>query len=178
MWISSAWDVLALFLIPIGGGIPAGVILAKHHGFHWPATVVLYLISDVALALVFEPVVVLVKKLALRHAKLALAIRAIKAATEKIISKYGVNPNPLTLIMISFVVDPMTGRTAALTAGHGFITGWTFAILGDMIFFTILMVSTLCLNNILGDGTWTTVIITVAVMGIHFAVKRFREKRA
>ena len=28
--------VLMLFLIPIGGGIPAGVLLARDHGLAWP----------------------------------------------------------------------------------------------------------------------------------------------
>src|SRR5690242_17030101 len=54
-WLSHAWAVLALFLIPIGGGIPAGVLLAKSHGLAWPITTILYFISDVILAFIFEP---------------------------------------------------------------------------------------------------------------------------
>ncbi len=50
------FPVLMLFLIPVGGGIPAGVLLARTRGLAWPVTAGLYLISDVLLALAFEPV--------------------------------------------------------------------------------------------------------------------------
>jgi len=43
-----------LFLIPVGGGIPAGVLLARDKGLAWPVTAGLYLISDILLALAFE----------------------------------------------------------------------------------------------------------------------------
>ncbi len=49
-------SVLMLFLIPVGGGIPAGVLLARDEGLAWPVTAGLYLISDILLALAFEPV--------------------------------------------------------------------------------------------------------------------------
>ena len=48
--------VLSLFLIPVGGGIPAGVLLAKKIGLRWPLTAALYFVSDVILAFAFEPV--------------------------------------------------------------------------------------------------------------------------
>jgi len=37
--------VLMLFLIPVGGGIPARVLLAERTGLAWPVTAVLYFIS-------------------------------------------------------------------------------------------------------------------------------------
>lgn len=42
-------------LIPIGGGIPAGVLLGKTHHLAVGIVSFLYLVSDVILALVFEP---------------------------------------------------------------------------------------------------------------------------
>jgi len=48
--------VLMLFLLPVGGGIPAGVLLAHAKGLAWPMTTGLYFVSDVILALAFEPV--------------------------------------------------------------------------------------------------------------------------
>lgn len=49
-------SVLKLFLIPVGGGIPAGVMLAQSKGLAWPVTTILYLFSDIVLAIAFEPV--------------------------------------------------------------------------------------------------------------------------
>ena len=48
--------VLMLFLLPVGGGIPAGVLLARAKGLAWPMTAGLYFVSDVVLAIAFEPV--------------------------------------------------------------------------------------------------------------------------
>lgn len=45
--------VLMLFLIPVGGGIPAGVLLARTMGLRWPVTAGLYFVSDLILALAF-----------------------------------------------------------------------------------------------------------------------------
>ncbi|HEX7554888.1 MAG TPA: hypothetical protein VF378_15135, partial [Geothrix sp.] len=69
-----------LFLLPIGGGIPAGVLLAQHRGFAWPLTAALYLVSDVLLALAFEPLLRLLVILAGRVPFLARFGAAMKVA--------------------------------------------------------------------------------------------------
>ena len=48
--------VFMLFVLPVGGGIPAGVLLARANGLPWPVTAGLYFVSDVVLALASEPV--------------------------------------------------------------------------------------------------------------------------
>jgi hypothetical protein len=94
---------------------------------------------------------------------------------DKSIAHYGNKTGPLALIMIAFTVDPMTGRAAAIAAGHGFVTGWMVAIAGDMIYFTLLMVSTLWLNSILGDGTWTVIIILLVMMIVPVVIRKLRS---
>ena len=172
--LSAPWKVLTLFLIPIGGGIPAGVLLAKSFKMAWPLTVILYFISDVILALLFEPLLVLVIAAGKRSLRLGRMAAAFKNAMKKSTAHFGSNLGPLALIMIAFGSDPMTGRTVAVAAGHGFVMGWMFAIMGDMIYFGLLMASTLWLNNILGDGTWTTIIILVLMMVVPWIVRRLR----
>lgn len=174
-FISNAWEVFVLFAIPVGGGIPAGVVLAKKRGLSWIVMLILYFFSDVALACVFEPLVLFINLAGKRHQFIGRMNEAIKKSTHKTISKYGIKSGPFTLVTIAFGVDPMTGRTAALASGHGFITGWTLAIIGDMLFFSVLMASTLWLNNILGDGTWTAIIIMVAMTVFPFLIRRLRE---
>ena len=173
---SNAWAVFLLFSIPIGGGIPAGVLLAQSRGLTWPVMTLLYLLSDIVLACWFEPMVKLMVLGGKRSPFLARFNQALKQSMQQTISKYGINPHPFTLIVVAFGVDPMTGRTAALAAGHGFISGWTLAILGDMIFFSVLMASTLWLHHILGDGTWTAVIIMVLMIGVPALVKKIRNR--
>ena len=170
------WDVFLLFAIPIGGGIPAGVILAQKQGVGWLSMCIIYFCSDVLLALVFEPVMRGIAW-ASRYIEFLDRVRStLKKSTERTIAAYGAKPGPILLIGIAFGVDPMTGRAAALARGHGFLSGWTIAIAGDMIFFFLIMTSTLWLNNLLGDGTWTAVIIMGLMMIIPPLILRLRRK--
>ena len=174
--MKSAWEVFLLFLIPIGGGIPAGVVLAQAKGLAWPLMMALYLASDIVLAFLFEPFLWLVAWSGKRFAVIARTADVFKKAMNQSVSKYGVSPGPFSLVMISFGVDPMTGRTAAKAAGHPFVSGWALAITGDMIFFTVIMASTLWLNNLLGDGTWTAVIIMLAMIAVPAIIRRVRSR--
>src|SRR5512147_53013 len=75
--------VLKLFLIPIGGGIPAGVLLARANGLAWPVTAGLYLISDLILALALEPILLGLAALAERVPALARFRTAFRAASQR-----------------------------------------------------------------------------------------------
>lgn len=174
--LSDAWDVLVLFLIPIGGGIPGGVLLAKSKGIEWPEMTLLYLISDMILACIFEPLMLLSRAGAKRSAYLSRVGAAFKKSTEKTLAYYGNKRSPLALILIAFGVDPMTGRIVAAAAGHGFIPGWALAITGDMFYYAMLMVSTLFLRNVLGDGTAATIIILVVMTIGPMLWRKLREK--
>ena len=81
---------------------------------------------------------------------------------------------PLGLVMVSFGVDPMTGRAAAAMAGHGFVTGWAIAIAGDMLYFGLLMASTLWLNGILGDERLTVFAILALMLVLPSIIRRLR----
>lgn len=177
-FLSKSWEVLLLFLIPIGGGIPAGVLLARNSGLSWVIMMILYFISDVILAFLFEPLMMLTIALGKRFSSISWVATLLKKSTERTTSRYGTSLGPLSLVFISFGVDPMTGRAAAAAAGHGFLSGWILAIAGDMIYFTVLMISTLWLNTALGDDTKTTVFILVLMAVLPPLFNRlFRKKR-
>jgi len=76
-------SVLKLFLIPVGGGIPAGVMLAQAKGVVWPVTTLLYLVSDIILAFLFEPVLRLLSIICSKISSLACVAAAMKAATAR-----------------------------------------------------------------------------------------------
>ncbi len=171
------WDVFLLFIIPIGGGIPAGVLLAKSRGINWPIVMSLYFVSDLLLAITFEPVMLLFIKLGKRISILARITAMMKVMIAKTLEHYGNTSGIFALVMIAFGVDPMTGRAVAVAAGHGFVVGWMIAIAGDMMYFTLIMVSTLWLNNILGNGTWTMFIILGLMIIIPQLLKRVQLKK-
>ncbi len=169
-------SVLLLFLIPVGGGIPAGVLLARDNGLAWPVTAGLYLISDILLALAFEPVLRLLAWVTGRIPFLTRLSTRMKAAMAKS-SEYmsGTGAGPISLVMISFGVDPMTGRASAMAAGHGFLMGWVFAITGDMLYYAVIAVSTLHLNRYIRDPDTTTWIILAAMLVVPMIIRAFRK---
>ena len=170
------FSVLKLFIIPVGGGIPAGVLLASSKGLAWPITTGLYLVSDIALALAFEPLLRLIATVARKIPFLARISAAMKAVTVRSTAHMcGTSTGPLALVMISFGVDPMTGRATAHAAGHGFVAGWAFAIAGDMLYFAVIALTTLRLNSYFQDPNTTMLIVLGAMFGVPILVRYFRS---
>jgi hypothetical protein len=173
---STMLSVLKLFIIPVGGGIPAGVLLAGAKGLAWPITTVLYLVSDIFLALAFEPILRILAAVMGRVRFLARFSAALKAATARSVAHFGgAGAGPISLVMISFGVDPMTGRATALAAGHGFLSGWAFAIAGDMLYFGVIALTTLHLNAYIHDPNTTMMIVLGAMFGVPYLVRYFRS---
>jgi hypothetical protein len=171
-------SVLKLFLLPVGGGIPAGVLLARDQGLAWPVTTGLYLVSDLVLALAFEPILRFLAALGRRIPLLARLSAALKGATARSVAHIsGTGAGPLALVMIAFGVDPMTGRATALAAGHGFLAGWAFAIAGDMLYFAVIALATLRLNAYCDPNT-TVLIVLGAMFLVPMLVRYFRPAPA
>ena len=172
---SGMLPVLKLFLLPVGGGIPAGVLLARANGLAWPVTTGLYLVSDMVLALAFEPILQLLAALGRKVPFIARLSAALKAATARSVAHFsGTSSGPLTLVMIAFGVDPMTGRATALAAGHGFLAGWAFAIAGDMLYFAVIALTTLRLNSYFRDPNTTMLVVLGAMFAVPILVRFFR----
>lgn len=176
---SAMLAVLKLFVIPVGGGIPAGVLLAQAKGVTWPVTTLLYLISDLLLAVAFEPVLRLLALLCGRVPFLARLGTALKAATARSAAHFGgTGAGPLALVMIAFGVDPMTGRSSALAAGYGFVAGWLFAIAGDMLYFAVIALTTVRLNRYFHDPETTVLLVLGAMLIVPALVRRLRPHPA
>ena len=170
--------VLTLFLIPVGGGIPAGVLLARKNGLAWPVTAGLYFISDVILAFAFEPVLRLLVAISRRVRILGRIAAVMTAAMERTAAHYGgTGAGPFMLVMIAFGVDPMTGRAAAHAAGHGFIGGWAVAIAGDMLYYGVIAFTTVRLNAYIQDPNTTMLIVLGAMIVVPIIVRRIRARR-
>jgi len=167
--------VFMLFLLPVGGGIPAGVLLARANGLSWPVTAGLYFVSDVVLAVAFEPVLRLLAALGRKVrflARCGAIMSKAMARNSAYFARTGVGP--ITLIMISFGVDPITGRATALAAGHGIVAGWGFAIAGDMLYYAVIAVTTLRLNRYFRNPDTTMWIVLGAMIVVPLIVRYFR----
>jgi len=150
-WPVGGWGAFLLFLFPLGGGIPVGVLMARDGGVGPLGTSILYFLSDVVLAFMTEPFLVLIQWVGRRVPALArLGHWLGRFAGSAGLRDEGPR-GPLGLILVAFAISPTTGRAAAAAAGHGFVPGWAFAITGDMGYFVLLMGSTLWLSEVLGN---------------------------
>lgn len=175
--LRSMLDILKLFVIPVGG-IPAGVLLAQANGVPWPVTAILYLVSDILLAIAFEPMLRLMARFCSRIPRLSRFGALMRAATARSVAHYGgAGASPLTLVMIAFGVDPMTGRASALAAGYGFVSGWAFAIAGDMLYFAVIAVTAMGLNSYIRNPEMTMLIVLGAMLVIPMVIRRLRVCR-
>ena len=104
--------------------------------------------------------------------------RFLRGMVKRTTEHYGTAGGPLALIMVAFGVDPMTGRAAAAAAGHGFVSGWSIAITGDMMYFALLMVSTLWLNDVLGDERLTIGAMLVVMLVVPGIIRRWHARRS
>jgi len=171
--------VLMLFLLPVGGGIPAGVLLARSRGLAWPVTAGLYFLSDLLLALALEPLLCLLVLWGGRLPRLARLGAALRTAVQRSAAHFaGSGAGPLSLLMIAFGVDPMTGRAAALAAGHGFLAGWAFAIAGDLLYYAVIAVTTLRLSAYIHDPNTTMLVVLGAMFLLPVLVRRASALRS
>lgn len=176
-WPTGTLGVFLLFLVPVGGGIPLGVIMARNAGIPPPVTIGFYLVSDIVLAITTEPLIAFFAWLG-RHVDV---VRRIGGVFSRLAGRAGLDHSgkrgPLGLILLSFSISPTTGRAAAAAAGHGFFPGWAMAITGDMGYFLLLMVSTLWLSGVLGDDRVTIGAVLLITWLVPMLIGRIRRAR-
>jgi hypothetical protein len=175
-WPAGFWGAFLLFLVPIGGGIPVGVLMARDAGVSPPMMALMYFVSDIFMAVTHEPFFWLLGWLASIVPAVAKVRDFFARASNQAGLRDGGGRGPLGLILFSFTVDPVSGRGAAAAAGHGFIMGWVFAIAGDMIYFAVLMAATLWLSGVFGDERITVGVVLLTVWGLSMLIRRRQQQ--
>ncbi len=171
--------VFLLFLIPVGGGIPAGVLLARAQGLAWPLTAALYAASDVVQALLFEPILRGLVRLGARipfPERFRAAWREARARTAEPLR--GSPAGPAALVLISFGMDPMTGRASALAAGYGPVLGWVFAIAGDLLYYAVVAFATLRLSDRVKNPETAVALVLTAMVVLPLVFRSLRARFA
>jgi hypothetical protein len=174
-WPAGAAGALLMFVMPLAAGIPFGVIMARDAGLSPLMTAALYLVSDLVLAVTAEPVVALLRWLAGRVAIVARMGQVLARVTGSAGLNEGRVRGPLGLILFSFSISPTTGRAAAAAAGHGFFVGWTLAIIGDMLFFGLLMATTLWVASVFGDSRQIIGALAIGMWILPLLIRRMRR---
>jgi hypothetical protein len=174
-WPHGWVGVLLLFCVPMGVGVPPGVLLAKQAGLGPAMTTNLYLLSDVLMAFVFEPMLRLLAAVARRRRRLAHLRDAYGIALARVMPR-GNLAGPGGVVLTGFGMGLPFGRALAALAGYGLVMGWLLTIAGDSLYFLIGLVSTLWFGGMFGDqrmaalaGIAVMVVVAVAVHRLRFS---------
>jgi hypothetical protein len=166
--------VLALFFAPIGPGIPAGVLLARHLPLHPAATFGLYTVSDVVAAIVCTPVFAFLRRYARRvrpirwlgRRMLALAMIGVSAERE------GFRSALSRIATVGFGVDVYTAGLLATSLRVPHLPGWTAAIAGDLVWFGLLLATSLAAASLVDDDRFVLLVMVVAMIAIPRIARR------
>jgi hypothetical protein len=177
-WPAGGLGAFLLFLVPVGGGIPLGVLMARDGGVSPVITALLYLASDVVIALFAEPWLAFLRWVGRRIPFVGRVGERLSRFSGGAGLKDGGARGPLGLVLVSFTTSPTMGRAATSAAGHGFLSGWALAITGDMLYFVLLMASTLWISGVLGDERVTVGAVLVATWVLPTLLRRVRLRRS
>jgi hypothetical protein len=167
--------VLALFFAPVGPGIPAGVLLARHVPLNPALTFGLYALSDVIAAFVCHPIFALLR----RHGR---AVRPIRWLGRRMmaIAMVGVpkererlGPALSRVATVGFGVDIYTGGLLATGLRLPRVPGWLAAIAGDLVWFALLLGTSLATASLIDDDRVILLVMVVAMIVIPRLARRF-----
>lgn len=176
LWPSGMLGVFLIFATQIGAGIPLGVLMARDAGISPLATAMLYFASDLILPITTEPMLALLRLLAARVGPIGrLGDRLARLTGSAGLHKGGAR-GLLGLVLVSFSVSPLACRAASVAAGHGFFVGWALAIVGDMIYFGLIMASTLWISSVFGDDRLAIGAVLIATWFGPVLIRRMLRK--
>src|SRR5262249_5282589 len=109
-WPVGFWGAFLLFLVPIGGGIPLGVLMARAAGVSpiWMAR--MYWVPDSVRPVPHEPMFMFLGWLAKLVPVLGKVRDFLARSTGRAGLRDGGTRGPMGLILFSFTVDPISGR--------------------------------------------------------------------
>jgi hypothetical protein len=174
--------VFALFWAPVGPGIPAGVLLARHVPLNPLVTFGLYAASDVLAAVVLNPVFTGLRRWARRVPSLRkagqrflrLAMMGTPAARPA--SADGAPPTRAAELFrvatIGFGVDVYTAGAVATGLPVSRVMRWACAIAGDLVWFAILLATSIAAASVADDDRVVGIVVLIAMLVIPSIARR------
>ena len=164
--------IFALFWAPVGPGIPAGVLLAHHLRLAPTVTFGLYTLSDTLAAIVLTPVygwlrthgrrIPTVRKIAKRL--LAVAMIGIRRPTAEEMRDGRRAPALFRIGTVGFGVDVYTAGALASALPVPRLHGWAAAITGDLLWFALLLGSSIAAAAVIDDDRWVALVVVAVTL--------------
>jgi hypothetical protein len=172
--------VFLLFWAPVGPGIPAGVLLAHHLRIAPPVTFGLYAMSDALAALILNPMYSWLRT----HGRRIPAIRTIgrrvlsfamigtRAPSADDLRDGRVAPALFRIATVGFGVDIYTAGALASGLPIARVPGWAAALAGDLVWFAILLASSIAAAHVFDDERWVAVVVLVVTFAVPPIARR------
>jgi hypothetical protein len=173
--------VFALFWSPVGPGIPAGVLLARHVPLHPAVTFLLYATSDVLGAAVCHPLFALLRRAARR-------VRALRWLGERMLrfvmlgahvprapepgEHSAIAPALFRVATVGFGVDVYSAGMVANGLPVPRLLGWASAIAGDLVWFALLLGTSLAAAAVVDDDRVVGGVVLFAMLVIPPLARR------
>jgi hypothetical protein len=173
--------VFVLFWAPIGPGIPAGVLLARHVPLPAAATFGLYALSDVLAAAVCHPIFRLLRRHG-RHIRpvrwlgrrlLGLAMTGVRLPTAADTARGRLAPVLARIATVGFGVDVYTAGAVATGLPVPSLAGWASAISGDLVWFALLLGTSVAAASVADDDRFVGLVVVAAMILIPRLARRF-----
>lgn len=172
--------VFALFWAPVGPGIPAGVLLARHIPLSPTVTFGLYTLSDVLGAIVCHPLYVLLRRHGRRvkplrwlgRRMLALAMVGARLPGPTATGDMRRAPALFRVATVGFGVDVYTGGLVATGLALPRVAGWASAIAGDLVWFACLLATSIAAAHVIDDDRVVGIAVIVAMIAIPRLARR------
>jgi len=173
--------VFALFWAPVGPGIPAGVLLARHIPLNPAVTFGLYTLSDVLGALVCGPLFAFLR----RHGRkvravhwlgrrlLALAMLGMPRPPERPGADRDTDGETLLRIAtVGFGVDVYSAGLVATGLAGGRVAGWAAAVAGDLVWFALLLGTSIATARVVDDDRVIGLVVVAAMLVLPRLARR------
>lgn len=161
-------QVFLLFFLPLpwNPGPAAGIVLARSYGLSTGFTIGLYVASDVALALIFEPLARLVRhrlQFSVFGALLLETYGRFGRWAEAAAGRLGL---PFAMLILSFITDLFTAALISIGLPINRLVAWAAIITGDLLSFLILFLASVGIATYLTDNHWVLFGATFVLSGV------------
>jgi len=173
--------VFALFWAPIGPGIPAGVLLARHIPLSPLFTLGLYTLSDTLAAIVCHPLFIVLRRHGRRvkplywlgRRMMALAMLGVRPPQGDEAQGGRLAPTLFRIATVGFGADIYTAGMLTTVLRVPRIPGWASAIAGDLVWFSLLLGTSIVAASLVDDDRVIGLAVIVAMILIPRIARRF-----
>ena len=173
--------VFALFWAPIGPGIPAGVLLARHIPLNPAVTLGLYTLSDALAAVICHPLFTVLRRHGRRvkplywlgRRMMSLAMVGVRAPTGDASADRRLAPTLFRIATVGFGADIYTAGMLTTVLRIPRIPGWMSAIAGDLVWFALLLGTSIAAASVVDDDRVVGLAVIVAMILIPRLARRF-----